>query len=136
VTDELRLVADGLQALAGASVGALGERLDETLRAMVTARCDVRTLSAGEVIVEQGSQVPGMHIVGAGRLELLTETGEVESELGPGDFLFAAQVLSAGRAPRTARVGKSGAVILAADRKVAHELMVSVPPLLELLADA
>jgi hypothetical protein len=32
------------------------------------------------------------------------------------------------------RAGKQGALVLVTDRMAAHELMVSVPPLLELLA--
>jgi signal-transduction protein with cAMP-binding, CBS, and nucleotidyltransferase domain len=135
VADELRQVADGFQALAGASMGALGDRLDETLRAMVTSRCAVRTLEPGETIAEAGQPVRAMHIIGAGRVELVSDSGEVEEERGPGDFLFAAQMLSAGSAPKGARAGKSGALVLVADRGVAHELMVSVPPLLEVLAD-
>ncbi|MBN1607322.1 MAG: cyclic nucleotide-binding domain-containing protein [Polyangiaceae bacterium] len=135
VADELRIVADGFQALAGAAMGRLGDRLDESLRTMVTSRCDVRTLRPGEVVAEQGQRVPGMHIVGAGRLELISDDGRVDSELGPGEFLFSAQVLSAGAAPKTARAGKLGALVLVAERKVAHELVTSVPPLLELLAE-
>jgi hypothetical protein len=136
VADELRLVADSFQALAGAAMGRLGDRLDESLRTMVTSRCDVRTLRPGEIVAEQGQRVPGMYIVGAGRLELISEDGNVDSELGPGEFLFSAQVLSAGAAPKTARAGKLGALVLVAERKVAHELVTSVPPLLELLAEA
>jgi CRP-like cAMP-binding protein len=95
----------------------------------------VRTLRPGEVVAEQGQRVPGMYIVGAGRLELVSEDGSVYSELGPGEFLFSAQVLSAGAAPKTARAGRLGALVLVAERKVAHELVTSVPPLLELLAE-
>ena len=70
--------------------------------------------------------------MGAGRLEVETEGGS--DELHPGDLLFAAQVLAAGAAPQTVKANEMGAVILQADRKIAHELMVSVPPLLEILA--
>lgn len=135
VADELRLVADGFQALAGAAMGRLGDRLDESLRSMVTDRCEVRTLRPGEIVAAQGQRVPGMHIVGAGRLELVGEDGTLQSEVGPGEFLFAAQVLTAGLAPKTARAGSQGALVLVAERKVAHELVTSVPPLLELLAE-
>jgi hypothetical protein len=135
VADELRLVADGLQALAGAAMGRLGDRLDESLRTLVTSRCDVRTLRPGEVVAERGQRVPGMHIVGAGRLELISDDGRVDAELGPGEFLFSAQVLSAGAAPKTARAGNLGALVLVAERRVAHELVTSVPPLLELLSE-
>jgi hypothetical protein len=133
VADELRLVADRYQALAGAMMGAMGDRLDDALRSMVTSRCDVRLLLGGEVLLEAGKPLDGMYIVGAGRLELVVD-GEVVDELGPGDFLFTEQILAAGAAPSTARAGKTGALLLFAQRMTAHELLVSVPPLLEILA--
>ncbi|MEB2321695.1 MAG: cyclic nucleotide-binding domain-containing protein [Sorangiineae bacterium] len=133
VADELRVVADRFQALAGASMGELGDRFDEALRARVTDRCEVRALSPGDLIVEQGKPVSGLYIIGAGRVEIGDEAAP-EDELGPGDFLFAAQVLTASPAPTRARAGKGGALVLFAERHAAHELMVSVPPLLEILA--
>jgi len=134
VADELRLVADRFQCLAGASMGPLGERLDDTLRQSVTDRCEVKTLMAGDTVVEQGDDVPGMYVVGAGEVEILDDAGGVTMELGPGDFLFASEVMSAGSAPATARAGSGGALLLFAQRHAAHELMVIVPPLLEILA--
>lgn len=137
VADDLRLIADSFQALAGVAVGALGERLDDSLRALVTERCEVRTLAPNEIIVEEGRPMPGMHIVGGGRVELVRlEDGaeRVESALGPGDFLFGPEILTARPAPCTARAGKNGALVLFADRRTAHELLVSVPPLLEIFA--
>jgi len=56
------------------------------------------------------------------------------SGIGPGDFLFAAEVLGAGRAQATARAGKAGALVLFAPRSTAHELLLSVPTLIEILA--
>ena len=137
VADDLRLIADSFQALAGVAVGELGERLDDSLRAMVTERCEVRTLLPFEIIVEQGKPMSGMHIVGGGRLELVTTDGGqeiLEATLGPGEFLFGPEILAATPAPCTARAGKDGALVLFADRHTAHELMVSVPPLLEIFA--
>ncbi|MCL4752822.1 MAG: hypothetical protein KJ015_21860 [Myxococcales bacterium] len=133
VADELRLVADRFQALAGASMGPLGERLDDTLRQMVTSRCDVRTVMSGEQIVEAQKPVPGMFIVGGGTVEL-TSGEDVVGELGPGEFLFATIVMAASKAPMGARAGAGGALLLFAERHAAHELMLSVPPLLEILA--
>jgi CRP-like cAMP-binding protein len=134
VADELRAVADRFQALAGAAMGPLGDRLDDSLRAEVTKRCSVRRLLAGDVFVEVGGEVPGMHIVGVGSVELIDAEGQRLDELGPGDFLFASEVMSHGSAPATARAGEDGALILFAERMAAHELLVSVPPLLEILA--
>ena len=132
--DTLATVADRLQALAGAAMGPLGERLDDALREQVTGRCEVRTYLPGESFVDQGAPVPGMHIVGAGRVELVDDSGKVLEELGAGQLLFASEVLSAGAAHATARAGEGGALLLFAPRLVAHELLVSVPPLLEIFA--
>jgi CRP-like cAMP-binding protein len=129
VADELRQVADRFQALAGATLGLLGERLDDTVRDMVFSRLDVKAYEAGEIIVSIGKTIPGLHIVGCGRVEL--DSGEAAS---PGEFLFAAEVLGGGKAHATARAGKAGALLLVASRAVAHEMLVSVPPLLEILA--
>jgi hypothetical protein len=133
VADELRLVADRFQALAGATLGPLGDRFDDALRNQVVSRLDVKAFAPGELIVAVGKPVPGLHVVGAGRVEFVE--GEAVIEVAdPGDFLFAAEVLAGGRAHATARAGKSGALILFATRAVAHELLMVVPPLLEILA--
>lgn len=136
VGDELKTVGDRYQALAGVAMGKMGEHLDDTLRGMVIERCEVRRLLPGEVIAEAGKPVQGMIVVGAGRLQVVEpkEGGNVLEELGPGDFLFASQILQAASAPATARAGEGGALILFAPRMAAHELMVSVPPLLEIFA--
>jgi hypothetical protein len=134
VIDELRVVADRLQALAGVCMGKMGERLDDSLRGIVTDRCEVKQLLPDEVLLERGQRVGGMYIVGAGRLHVFDTDGNLSEELAPGDFLFAAQVLGGGTAPATVRAGGGGALLLAADRMAAHELLVSVPPLLEILA--
>lgn len=137
VADELRAVADRYQAVAGVAMGPLGERLDDELRAQVTDRCEVHALLPREFVFAMGQPVTGIHIVGAGRVELVEDDGEgatVRDELGPGDVLFSHLAMASGPAPATARAGKTGALLLSADRHVAHELMVSVPPLLEFLA--
>lgn len=133
VADELRLVADRFQGLAGAAMGPLGDRLDDTLRQMVTDRCEVRSFLPGEAIVASGKPVPGMFIVGGGAVELVSGE-DVVGELGPGEFLFATSVMAASPAPMGARAGAQGVLLLFAERHTAHELLVSVPPLLEILA--
>jgi hypothetical protein len=137
VADELRQVADKYQALAGVTMGVMGDRLDDALRGLVTERCEVRRLLPHEVLLKQNAKVAGLYIVGAGRIELCddeAEEAEVLDELGPGDFLFAPQVLTGGTAPSVARACRQGALVLFADRMTAHELMLSVPPLLEILS--
>jgi hypothetical protein len=134
VADELRMIADGFQALAGTALGPLGERLDDALRKIVTSRCEMRSLLPGEVIVSQGKTVPGMHIVGGGLVELVDSSGSVVSTCAPGEFILTEQVLAGGVSPVTVRAASCGALVLFAPRLVAHELLVSVPPLLEILA--
>jgi hypothetical protein len=133
VVEDLRNLADRFQALAGVAMGPMGERLDDSLRAMVTDRCEIKRLLPGELLTTQGKGVGGMYIMAAGRLEIMNGD-QVDSELGPGDFLFGAQVLSNGKAPNDARAGKGGALVLFASRSIAHELLLSVPPLLEIFA--
>ena len=133
VVDDLKALADRFQALAGVAMGPMGERLDDSLRATVTGRCEIKRLLPNEVLATKGQAVGGMYIVAAGRIEIVD--GEaIEDELGPGDFMFGAQVLSNGKAPRDARAGKGGALVLFAGRSVAHDLLLSVPPLLEIFA--
>lgn len=133
VAEELRAVADRYQALAGAAMGPLGERLDDGMRAMVTERAEVKLLEPGEQVLAQGEKIAGLSIVGAGNLELVVD-GEVRGQLHPGDLPFASGVLSHEKASGTLRAGTQGALLLTVDRMTTHELLVSVPPLLELLA--
>ncbi|HEY0469710.1 MAG TPA: cyclic nucleotide-binding domain-containing protein [Polyangiaceae bacterium] len=133
VVEDLKNLADRFQALAGVAMGPMGERLDDSLRAMVTERCEIRRLLPNEMLTTKGKPVGGMYIMAAGRLEIMAGD-EIESELGPGDFLFGPQVLSNGAAPSDARAGKGGALVLFASRSIAHDLLLSVPPLLEIFA--
>ncbi len=131
VAEELRIVADRFQALAGATMGPLGDNLDESMRSLITDRTEVKLLEAGEELLEAGKPLPGLHIVGAGRLEI--DGGD---EALPGDLLFAQLLLGGGSTPKSVRAGEHGALVLFVDRTSAHELMMSVPPLLEVLASA
>jgi hypothetical protein len=135
IADDIRLLADGFQALAGACLGPLGDRLDDSLRSIVTSRCEIRTLLPGEMLCVAGKPVPGMHIVGGGEVELIDESNRVTKTYSSGEFLFPPQVLAGGVAPFGARAGSKGALVLFAPRMAAHELLVSVPPLLEILAE-
>ena len=65
---------------------------------------------------------------------VLTKNGARTETLRPGDFVFATQILSHGAAPATAAAGPGGAVVLYGDRAVSQELLMSFPPLLEVLA--
>ena len=135
VEDELREAGDRLQALIGATMGPLGDRLDPTLRAEVTSRLAVRALAEHEVFAHRGTPIPGLLVVGAGELELVGEDGTPNGTvLRAGDFLFPNEVLGAAPAPATVRASTGGALILLAERKLAQELLVTCPPLLEIFA--
>jgi hypothetical protein len=135
VEDDLRAAGDRLQALVGATMGPLGERLDPILRAQVASKLTLRALSEHEVCAARGKPVPGLLVVGAGELELLGDDGAPDGTvLRAGDFLFPSEVLLAGVAPSTVRASKGGALVLFADRHAAQELLVTCPPLLEIFA--
>ncbi len=134
VHDELRFIADRFLALCGAALGPLGERLDESLRAAVFTRLEVRALQPNEVLINAGESIPSLFVVGGGRLEVVDDSGRAVDELDSGAFVFADKMMTAQPAPHTVRSGPDGALLLFAPRSVAHELMMSVPPLLEVLA--
>lgn len=134
VADELALVADQYQALAGAVMGPLGDSLDDIFRGMVLDKCSVKRVLEGESIAQAGKPTDGLYIVGLGSLEVLAEDGEVAEELLPGDFLFPETLLAGSPAPKNVRVGAGGALLLYANRMSAHELLATCPPFIELLA--
>jgi hypothetical protein len=135
VRDELRFIADYFLAVCGAALGPLGERLDDALRATVFQRLEVRALQGGEVLLEAGEAIPSLFVVGGGRLEMLDPSGGGSvTEMEPGAFVFPDKIMSAQPAPYQVRASEAGALVLFAPRAVAHELMMSVPPLLEVLA--
>ncbi|XXX75733.1 cyclic nucleotide-binding domain-containing protein [Sorangium sp. So ce134] len=136
VIDELRTVADRLQALAGATMGPLGE-LEETLLRRVLGRLRLRSLEPGEQLIHAGNPMPGLVIVGAGTLELVAErTQELAGSTRPGELLFASELLGGEPAPAIARAAASGALVLIADHPVLRELFESTPELLSILAQS
>lgn len=132
VVDDLRLLADRYQAHASAGLGPLGARLDDALRAAVYERLQVRLLTPGEVVAERGKPLKGLYIAAVG--ELAVASGVPGHRIGPGDFVFPSCVIGAQPAPHDVKAGPAGSIVLFATRPVAHELMMSVPPLLEILA--
>ena len=132
---QLKIASARAQAVVGCSMGAMGERLDESLRTLAIERLETRILQPNEVLASAGLPVPGLVIIGVGSVHLDDDGPEqVADKLVPGDFLFATEVLGAEAAPATARAGPRGAIVLFGGRTVAHELLVTCPPLLEIFA--
>jgi hypothetical protein len=132
VVDDLRLLADRFQAHASAGLGPLGERLDDALRAAVYERLQVRVLSPEESVAERGKPLKGLFVVAVGELEVASDA--TQRPIRAGEFLFPGCVIGAEPAPHDVKAGPKGGLVLFATRPVAHELMMSVPPLLEILA--
>lgn len=133
VEDDLRAASDRVQTLVGITIGPLGERLDASIRDTIVERLQMRAFSPGERVVEAGEQVPGLLLVGIGELEVVAGD-EVQGSIGSGEFLFPGEVLGGGNAPNAVRAGRLGAIALFGDRKLAQELLVTCPPLLEVFA--
>jgi hypothetical protein len=133
VEDDLRAVADRVQAKAGVTMGPLGERFDMSLREHLTSKLTLRNLAPGEVLLEEGKPV-GILIVGIGDITMTKKSGERTGTARPGDFVFPSQTLAHGKAPETATAGAGGAVVLVGDRATAQDLLMTFPPLLEVLA--
>jgi hypothetical protein len=133
LVETLKRSSNRTQAIAGSSMGLVGERLDDNLRMLALEKLEVRVLAPNEIIAPQGQPVPGMVIIGVGAVDLGGDNGNAQ-RLGPGDFLFATEVLGGGAAPTTARAGSKGAIVLFGGRGVAQELLVTCPPLLEVFA--
>lgn len=133
VLDELRPLADRLQAFAGATMGPLGE-LDEAARAKVIDRMAVRVVRPHEIIAEQGTKLPWLAVVGAGAVELL-KSDRVTGEVGTGDFVFPGVVVRDLPAPTTIRAGGAGAILLTGDQALAREILTGSPPLIGILGE-
>jgi hypothetical protein len=133
VEDDLRAVADRVQARVGLTMGPLGERLDLAMREHLTSKLTLKALGPGEVLVAQGKPV-GVIIVGIGEIVLHKNGGERSGAMRPGDFVFPSQTLAHGNAPETAAAGEGGAVVFLGDRATAQDLLMTFPPLLEVLA--
>ena len=116
VEEDLRTAADRLQTLVGVTIGPLGERLDASIREQIIGR-----LTHAHARRRRGrrrrpaSRCRDLLLVGVGELELV-DGDKVAGTVGSGEFLFPTEVLGGGNAPRTARAGAGGALILFGDR--------------------
>jgi len=129
VLEELVRLGDRLAALAGVTMGPLGD-LDDESRRQTLDRFRVRTLRPGEVYATKGDENLGLAVVGGG----LIMVGKDEPKtLESGDLVFPDLVLSGSPAPADAVAGESGALLLIAARATTVELFSTFPMMLELL---
>ena len=88
-------------------------------------------------MVKNGELVRALVIVGAGHLSLRVsdDANAPESgKIGMGDVLFPSELLQRTKAPATVRAGSAGAIVLVATRAATEELMMTYPPLLDILS--
>jgi hypothetical protein len=134
VLDELRSLADKLQARAGLTIGPLGA-VDASIREGLIDRLTPRTLSPLEVVTEEHGNLPGIAFVVAGSVSLLDgDPAEVIGEVTPGEILFPEATWAGAPAPMASRAAPGGAMLLVGDKKVARELVASVPLIADLFA--
>jgi hypothetical protein len=127
VRDELTRLGDRHAALAGSTMGPLGD-LDESSRLAALERMTARTFAPGEVFIPAGGELGGLTVVGSGAI--LHEDGR---EFGTGDVVLAELALESRPLSGPLTAGEDGAVVLSATRMGTVELFSIIPTLLELL---
>ncbi len=131
VLEELVRIGDRLAALAGVTMGPLGDLDDESRRATLD-RFRVRVLAPNESYAMRGQENLGLAVVGGGTLGVTSASGG-RSSLASGDLVFPDVVLSGSPAPADANAGPQGALLLVAARPTTIELFSTFPMLLEIL---
>jgi hypothetical protein len=106
VLEELKAEADRLQALAGATMGPLGD-LDEALRERVLSRLSVRATPAREEV--DTDPAPAVALVCMGSVEVLAGGAETPVLVRTGEALFPRPDV------RAAHAGAQGALLLVGD---------------------
>jgi hypothetical protein len=127
VSEELTRLGDRHAALAGSTMGPLGD-LDESSRLAAVERMSARTFAPGEVFIAAGGELSGLTVVGSGAI--LQEDGR---EFGAGDVVLAELALDSRPLSGPLTAGEDGAVVLSATRMGTVELFSVIPTLLELL---
>jgi hypothetical protein len=130
VLEDLDRRADRYSALAGATMGPLGD-LDDASRDAVFDRLTLRSLAPGELWLDQGAELTGLAVVGVGELVLRSDAGE--HTLGAGELVLPGVVLDAKPSPERIVAGEHGAIVLVATKASTVELFATVPTLVELL---
>jgi len=138
VVQELEEGSDDVHVVSGATRGKLGTRLDGALLGAILRRAETMRLAPHAKVVKSGEPVRALIVLGAGTLSLRAgETIEAPeiATLEPGEILFGPELLSRLPAPSTVRAGPEGALVIVATRAATEEILVTVPPIVELLSD-
>lgn len=139
VMSELEPLSDDVHVVAGCLRGSIGVRLDGQVLDALLVRAKTMRLAPNAKVVKQGEAVRALILVGAGELEIRAEgdaNAPVLETLDPGDVVFASELLARQSAPATVRAGERGALVIVATRAATEELLVTVPPLLDILGGA
>ena len=86
--------------------------LTDEERELIASRMSRRQMAKGEVLVEVGQMVPGLHIVESGHVEITSPEGVLISVVHVGDAFGERGMLRDGRAPVTATCQEDGAFLL------------------------
>ena len=136
VVQDLEAPCDDLHVVAGALRGEIGRRLDDSVLTAILGRAETMRLAPGTIVVKHGELVRALVVLGSGALSLRVSDAPDADEIGAieqGEVVFPAELLSRGKAPATVRAGAEGALVLVATRGATEELLVTYPPLLEIL---
>jgi len=139
VVQELEPASDDVHVVAGILRGRHGPRLDGAMLEVILARAKTMRLAPGAKVVKQGEAVRALIVVGAGELTLRggDESNAPLLDTVPlGEVLFATELLGRRPSPATVRAGDRGALVIVSTRAATEELLVTVPPLLELLGES
>ncbi|MGZ3455225.1 MAG: hypothetical protein ACXVEF_36820, partial [Polyangiales bacterium] len=138
VVQELEPASDDVHVVAGVLRGRHGRRLDGGILDAVLSRAKTMRLGPDVKVVKQGEAVRALIVLGAGDLSLRAGEGPDAPEIGTvelGEIVFAPELLQRQPAPSTVRAGPKGALVIVVTRGATEELLVTVPPLLELLGE-
>lgn len=128
IDDELRELADPVQAACGATLGTLAESIGEDVLRVLLQKMQLKRLAPGEVWVEKGKPMPGVCVLGLGELH----AGTLQ-DYGPGDVPFAESALACEPLELPLTAGSKGALLWVGTRAALFELLTSAPTLLESL---
>jgi hypothetical protein len=138
VVQELEPASDDVHVVAGALRGRHGRRLDGGILDAILARAKTMRLAPGATVVKEGEPVRALILLGSGELTIRAGAGRDAPTIAtsePGDILFATELLGRLPAPATVRAGDHGALVIVATRGATEELLVTVPPLVEILGE-